>query len=571
MRALRLWLLAAGAAVGIAAEWVYFGWDDPGEWLPDLAVGWTLIACGLVGWARRPESRSGPLLTATGFAWFAANFASEQALYLHRGPLIHLVLSYPTRTTRRAAGARGRRDRVRRGAGPVDLVERDRHVRAECVLPAGRVPWLRPCAGTRAPDAPGRPGGHGVRRCGAGGHRRRPARCLRPARSTDATLLVYEAALCTLAVALLAGLLVEPWAPTKVTDLVVDLGQARSGVLRDALARALGDPTLEVGYWLDDGYVDAEGRPLVLPAEGSDRKVTRVDRDGEAVAVLVHDPAVLDDPGLSVALGRAARLAAANARLQAEVRAQVVELGASRRRLVHAGDEERRRLERRLHETVERRLTELARTLEHAEAGSAGTARLQSAKDQLARTLDELRELAAGLHPGVIERGGLPGALASLVARSPVQVELKVTDATGRRRARDGGLLRLLGGAGEHHQVRQRLEGRDPGHPARRAAAGRGRRRRCRRGRDRRRHGTVGSCRPRGDTRRDARARQPPGRRDSLVRRAPARPAGILTPVRGSRALAGRRAAMGPRPMPRRRRGPSARSARVAASRQARG
>ena len=73
MRAFRLWLWPAGAAVGIAAEWVYFGWDDVAGWLPDLVTGWTLIACGLVGWARRPESRSGPLLAATGFAWFAAN------------------------------------------------------------------------------------------------------------------------------------------------------------------------------------------------------------------------------------------------------------------------------------------------------------------------------------------------------------------------------------------------------------------------------------------------------------------------------------------------------------------
>ncbi|HVD89195.1 MAG TPA: hypothetical protein VNB91_09920, partial [Jatrophihabitantaceae bacterium] len=95
MRAFRLWLWPAGAAFGIAAEWVYFGWDDVAGWLPDLATGWTLIACGLVGWARRPESRSGPLLAATGFAWFAANLLGEQALYLHRGPLIHLTLSYP--------------------------------------------------------------------------------------------------------------------------------------------------------------------------------------------------------------------------------------------------------------------------------------------------------------------------------------------------------------------------------------------------------------------------------------------------------------------------------------------
>jgi signal transduction histidine kinase len=245
---------------------------------------------------------------------------------------------------------------------------------------------------------------------------------------TDATLLVYEAALCTLAVALLVGLVVQPWTRTKVTDLVVDLGHTGSGTLRDALAEALGDPTLEIGYWLERGYVDSAGRPLVLPAAESSRKVTRVDRDGEAIAVLVHDAAVLDDPGLSDALARAARLAAANARLQAEVQVQVDELGESRRRLVHAGDEERRRLERRLHETVERRLAGLAGTLEHAQPGATGTAPLRRVQEQLDLALDELRDLAAGLHPGGIEQGGLSAALAELAVRSPLPVDLHVTD-----------------------------------------------------------------------------------------------------------------------------------------------
>ena len=94
--------------------------------------------------------------------------------------------------------------------------------------------------------------------------------------------------------------------------------------------------------------------------------------------MLVHDAAVLDDPGLSDALARAARLAAANARLQAEVQVQVDELGESRRRLVHAGDEERRRLERRLHETVEAAPGGLAGTLEHAQPGATGAAPLRA-------------------------------------------------------------------------------------------------------------------------------------------------------------------------------------------------
>src|SRR2546428_5817498 len=91
-RRLRLLLWPAGAALGIAAEWALYGWADPRHWVPDLLVGWSLIGCGLVSWSRRAESRSGVLLAATGFAWFAANFTgtdvgainwlSAHALYL---------------------------------------------------------------------------------------------------------------------------------------------------------------------------------------------------------------------------------------------------------------------------------------------------------------------------------------------------------------------------------------------------------------------------------------------------------------------------------------------------------
>ncbi len=119
----QMWLLLwpAAAVVGVTAEWRLYGWADPRNWAPDLLTGWTLIACGLAGWSRRPQSRSGALLVATGFAWFAPNFAatgvtalgwlSAHALYLYRGPLIHLVLTYPrgrlVRRLDRAAVAAG--------------------------------------------------------------------------------------------------------------------------------------------------------------------------------------------------------------------------------------------------------------------------------------------------------------------------------------------------------------------------------------------------------------------------------------------------------------------------------
>jgi hypothetical protein len=110
MKRIGLLLWPAGVAVGVLAEWVGFGWGDPRRWMPDLAVGWTFIACGLVAMRRRPESGSGGLLAATGFTWFLGNFAAigvavlawvcAHALFLYRGPLIHLVLSYPSGRTR---------------------------------------------------------------------------------------------------------------------------------------------------------------------------------------------------------------------------------------------------------------------------------------------------------------------------------------------------------------------------------------------------------------------------------------------------------------------------------------
>ncbi len=420
----RLLLLAAGAIVGVAAEWVAYGWDRPGRWLPDLITGWALIGCGIAGWSARPGSRSGPLMVAAGLAWFAGNL-SVAAIYLHRGPLVHLVLSYPqgTLTPRRGRAA------VMAGYGAAVLPAVWRSEVATIALSALLV-LVAATIHARAVGRERKASGHALRAtaflavvlAGTAGIRLAvPTQAV-----TDATLLAYEGALCLLSGALLAGLARAPWERAPVTDLVLELGETRSGSLRDALADALGDPKLEVGYWLGDRYVDADGRPLALPAAGSRRRVTLVERDGEAIAVLVHDPAVLDDPGLSDALATATRLAAANARLQAEVRAQLAELRASRRRLLNAADEERRRLERRQRETVERRLAELARTLEHAPAGSASRARLGRAEEQLARTLGELSELAAGLHPRGLDERGLADALASLAARSPIPVELSV-------------------------------------------------------------------------------------------------------------------------------------------------
>jgi signal transduction histidine kinase len=252
-----------------------------------------------------------------------------------------------------------------------------------------------------------------------------------PPGSDDQLLLAYEVALCGLAIALVVGLAVAPWERVAVTDLVVELGEARSGTLRGELARAVGDPSLNIGFWLSDenAFVDDEGRPLVLPQADQGRSVTMIERDGQRIAALIHDAAVLEDPGVKEAVASATQLAATNARLQAEVRAQLTELEESRRRILAASDAERERLSRRLHQGAEARLERLGEELRATRGATAGTEtaeRVTEASAQLAYTLEDLRELAGGLHPRILADAGLRGALRAIADRTTLPMTISV-------------------------------------------------------------------------------------------------------------------------------------------------
>jgi signal transduction histidine kinase len=149
------------------------------------------------------------------------------------------------------------------------------------------------------------------------------------------------------------------------------------------------------------------------------------------MAVLVHDPAVLGDQGLVDAVASATKLAAANVRLRADVRARLFELSESRRRIIAAGDEERGRLERRLGDGAQRRLADLEGTLREARKNSASaeaTERIAQAQVQLVRAREELQRLARGIHPRELSEHGLASALAALAADFPIPVELSVCD-----------------------------------------------------------------------------------------------------------------------------------------------
>ena len=194
--------------------------------------------------------------------------------------------------------------------------------------------------------------------------------------------------------------------------------------VRDALAGALGDPGLELAFWLParGEYVDADGHRADL----SGRAVTEIEHDGEKVAAIVHDPALLDEPELVRAAGAAAALALHNQRLDAELRARYEELRASRARLVAAGDDARRRIERDLHDGAQQHLVSLALTLRLArlatEDGTKAAGFLDAGIDALKLGLAELRELARGIHPAVLTERGLEAALHGLAARAPVPV-----------------------------------------------------------------------------------------------------------------------------------------------------
>ena len=220
-------------------------------------------------------------------------------------------------------------------------------------------------------------------------------------------------------IAVLSVMLRGRMARAGVADLVVELGQTPTPArLRDALANALGDPSLQVAYWAptQDRFVDAAGEPMELPEEGTGQAVTMLERNGVREAAIIHDAILLEEPGLIASVAGAMRLAVENDRLTAEVEAQLTEVRASRARIVAAGDAERRRVERDLHDGAQQRLValtlalRLARTRLGDDADPAVKRSLEQASDEARAALAELRELARGIHPQILTEAGLHAA-----------------------------------------------------------------------------------------------------------------------------------------------------------------
>jgi signal transduction histidine kinase len=198
------------------------------------------------------------------------------------------------------------------------------------------------------------------------------------------------------------------------------------------LAGALGDPRAELLFRLADGddCVDAAGR--VVPAREVDgRARAEIVHGGAPVAVLLHDPSLRERPALLEGVLSAATLSIEIARLRVEVRLRLAEVEASRARIVEAGHEERRRLERDLHDGAQQRLVSLGlriRRMERslpAEAAILAPA-LDQIVDEITGAIADLRRIAAGIRPAALQ-DGLDAALRGLARTAPIPVEVEAS------------------------------------------------------------------------------------------------------------------------------------------------
>ena len=482
--------LSRGALVAIAVTAVLAGaaiasliatadhTADRGVWVAaDLVIGLGFVGAGLVAWYRNPENRTGKLLVATGFAWYVGllEYTEPPFLYsvgfllanLYVAPAVHLLLAYPS--GRLGTGL----DRAL--VACTYLIVSLGFLPVAIFLDPEAIGWCSGCPENLflidSNPSLGEAWLDGLSVSGVviplavavrllyrwRGASEPMRRAVTPVFLAGAALMLSLSTLLLIslaggsselidalfyaslpALALVPYLFLAGLARARMLRgrglgrLVRTLGAAlERGELRAALAEALGDPSVELAYWLPQTrqYVDAEGRPVELPGEASGRAITEVERDGRRIAAIVHDPTLLDDPDRVREAGAAAALALENERLEAELRAKVEEVRASRSRLVEVAMRQRRRLERDLHDGAQQRLVSLALTLRLASqklgpnGGDVGVL-VERSREELDLALRELRELARGIHPAVLVDEGLRAAIESLAERAPLAVEV---------------------------------------------------------------------------------------------------------------------------------------------------
>ena len=474
-------LLAGGAAAWLAADRTF----EPYQTTPAplaLLVGWSFIGSGLAARRVRPGNLLGKVMVITGFAWFASFLTDAhqslpftigtavQSVYLVG--FVYLVLAFPSGRLRTGLerlliwsgvavvtvvpvasllfsdshavlceACPGNALEVARDDGLANALSQVERVAGVVVVLLALalivVRWRRASALQRRTVAPVVWGG-GVTLAAlvvsvvndALGH---PL--------GEAPKQILFVALATLPIGMVLALVQRRLARAAVAGLVVELGERQVPAdLQRALARALGDPSLDVVYWFPAGarYVDSDGRPVELPSPEAGRMTTVVERGGQPIAALVHDPALEENSELIDSVCAAAALTLENERLQAELRARLAELQASRARLVDATEAERRRIERDLHDGTQQRLVSLAMSLGLLDTKlpldpDAAKPIAQDARAALAVALEELRVLSHGIHPAVLTERGLAAALEELADRAalPTHVEVSIDERPG--------------------------------------------------------------------------------------------------------------------------------------------
>jgi signal transduction histidine kinase len=422
-------------------------------------IGGSFAACGLIAWRRRPDSRSGQLMAAAGAGFFVSAIISQfHAPLAQTAAILLQELWAPFFVALLLTLLTGGRLESR-----VDWLLVGAFVLALWIL---QVVWMLfweqdgnllavfPNAGIADAVDKGQRSLAGLAsvavavvvalRWRAASRPRR--RAMLPSVAGSVALLLFAAlltndivtgsrsqtvlwlAICSLVTvpaAFLVGLLRSRLARGGLADLFRDLKTTRGVALQEALAKTLGDPSLVIAHRLPGslGYADADGRPVLVPPIAEDRSAAIVESDDTELAALVYDASLDDDPELIEAVRAAAGMALENERLQAEAQSQLAEVQASRERIVAASDAERRRLERNLHDGAQQRLVALSLQLRLLEGrvgdDPSAQALVSTASSELAESLAELRELARGIHPAVLNHG-LAAALDSLAARSPV-------------------------------------------------------------------------------------------------------------------------------------------------------
>ena len=455
----------------------------------ELAAGLALFAVGFAAWLRGRWHPTGPVAVAAAFGWFAPDWigwetgpqgvrvAALAALGVTAAAVVHLALGAPTgrpsSTAARSLVALTWAAAVAIGAGralfydpladpscsawcatnPL-LVHGDRAVaqgldwaglgfaalttaavivlggrrlvRASRALRASLAPIVIPAAiflgawtvraGTLAFSPGDDPGGVVL----------------------TASFAVRAVALCALAAGLAWALSGAARRARSIRRLAgVHLGGPSAESFERALIRATGDSSLRVIYPRQEGdrWIDSDGRPVGPPEPRPDRALTVILRAGLPVAAVAHDPATLDGPALEREIGTAARLGLDNGRLRAETHAQLRELRASRARIIAAGEAERRRLERDLHDGAQQRLVGLSVAVRIAQGAvderrdPRAAARLRAAEAGVQRAIAELRELAHGIHPVELTEEGLGAAIETLGDFAPVAVRVTVLPA----------------------------------------------------------------------------------------------------------------------------------------------